>query len=365
MRSSGSRDGKKGLSQFLLAILILIAASTLQLTAMVVAPDPHGPFGVVTMVERESAPPFSYRALMPIVVDGLERSASPVAAKVRSIWSADWTQEQSITNNRAKSLLEHVGATSESDAVHLVFWGLCGVGCFATFGVSLWRILAESVGESRGGLLAVMSMLLLMPILLRPPLQMYDPMTLAMGAALAFCALRRAWIPFFLLLPLACTAKEALLILAILPMLAQIQSKSWLRLGGTVGLTVAAYLIGKAIAGTPPSTGPQFQLTLSENIDLLRGKNLGAVLLSFVVLTPILSLIVTSWKSMPRASRSQLGVTAMIMVPPLIVFGRLVEARIFYEIIPLALMLTIPHSWLVNPEAEGRSDPDRATSSPL
>ncbi len=327
-------------------MIIFLAAFVLQCVALFVMPEPGGPFGLSTMVNAHAKPPFAYRVLMPLSVMGLEVILKPVANKVDAIWDGDWTQEGNITNNRAKSLLkEHIGAKNAEDARHIVMWSVASVACFAIFGGFMWRFFVlRGIGESASWALSVGLMLLVVPILLRPPLQMYDPMTLAFGAALAYFGLRKAWIPFLLALALAGLAKEALLVLAILPIIEGWQTRSWRRIIATVVVVAGSYWISRQLGGGGSSV---FQMTWQQNLELLQGKNLGSFLMSVVALLPVIAIVATAWKAIAPENRRILIVTAAAMLPPLLIFGRLVEARIFYDILPLALMLAAPCSWLV------------------
>jgi hypothetical protein len=310
---------------------------------------PRNPYdlhdGLIPMISGAAEKPFVTRALLPFlarffgmgwgnlhpILTSSHRDPDLISTLFLKLWGI---RDGDIDGARAAILLE--------------------MTCYAFFGLALYlsatRILRRSTQESL--LVAVVGMLVPFFWAYSEPSHIYDASTLAFAAWLTYLGLRSKAVPFAIVAFAALFAKESLVILYVVPILvaneAGRRSSSYaLATAAVLEFFVSRTLLARWFGNNP---GVTVELTMRgdphnwhwvENLRvllLLEGHSVLILLKLGLVLVPFCLAV----RSAQRTVRLVAFVTSAVACLPLFFVGRFAETRVFFDVLPLWMLVAAP-----------------------
>jgi hypothetical protein len=315
--------------------------ASLLLTAFMSWPGVYrGPANVVDMVNGTAERPYVGRLVLPALV----RLTVTAGDRLSDATGAEWCRRVLAQTGAFVLRRSHAPEHAFGDAYTYGAYAIWAFLCFVGFALAL-RALIRSIYPTYptwvSDFAPVAAMVVTPLIFFRYVSFVYDPMTLVVFALCLWLIATRRLSIYLLVFPIAVLSREtALLLLAVLAV------REWGRISSGRLAALSLYhvvifiglraLIAHVFAGNP-GTAAKFQVYVNLEV----ASQAGFYVKTFVPLLPLGFLVAHRWREKPVFLRRAFLVLGAPMVALCLLFGSLGEMRTYYELWPLAFLLTV------------------------
>jgi hypothetical protein len=287
------------------------------------------------LMNQETSKPFITRVLVPVVLKEI--------SYFLSLESKSSLERIALNSFTFKDLLK---IEEGSDLiVEYIFFSLLVFLCFIGFAIVMRKLLTKiHLSEATSDIAPLIGLLILVMIF-DTSNYIYDPTVLFFSALLFLFLMNNQLISFSLIFVLSCFNKESSILMLIPFYFFRVENKKRMKVFSEVILLLIIWLV---ITGYLQwlyrdfSLSPvffHFWVNVSHFYKIFLNFNL---LKHYVPIAIFMALMVSNWSQSQVRYKNSLVCMLMILIPLWILFGRLEELRVFYEIYPLVLLLAVP-----------------------